>query len=472
MAFNSCLNILVTVYCVVCLYPGLPHVEGGIDQGEVFWESKIISDFLVNSGYVKEARPVKSANASVVVTIYPIFLSIDNINEAANTLTTRLILFQQWTDSRLTWKPSEYGGVTSVRLPSLRVWLPDIVPYNTAPSAASDPLYEETLDVSNDGTMKWAPLILVSSPCPLDVTNFPFDTQSCTIVFGSWMHTRQHMDMRFFKDGAKEMDIDASDSSMGLPIVEHPYWNIKDDKVKAKLSYVKYATYEFTILTMTVEAKRKASFFKYLAIGPGALIGFLVPMMFLLPARSKEKNTFGMLMIIGLILLISVLAEAIPLNHSSTPRVGLFYLITLTLICFSMILSILVSNLSVRGARRRPLPQWLQKACLSRNGLRRILCIDKYSPVDNLFAETLRETEDMSTHGQPEVPREREMDSVHTSEMKDVCKYLRYICGKMSAEDSYKNVNQDWEELARVVDRVLFVIFFLLYALMAVSLLT
>ncbi|XP_046542526.1 neuronal acetylcholine receptor subunit beta-3-like [Haliotis rubra] len=249
MAWNTCWNVFVLVYGVMGVYLGVPSVEGSGDKGEVFWESKLISDFL-QSGYVREARPVTSANSTVDVSVYPVLLSINNINEADNTLTSRLILLQQWVDIRLKWNASEYGGVTNVKLPSMRLWLPDIVPFNAAPTAVSDPVYEELVDVSNDGTVRWGPLMVVSSKCPLDVTNFPFDTQSCTVVFGSWLHTRQQMDMRFYTEGAKEMDISISESSQ------------------------------------------------------------------------------GMLIIVGLVLLISVLAEAVPFNHSSTPRVGLFYLIT------------------------------------------------------------------------------------------------------------------------------------------------
>ncbi|XP_067668550.1 neuronal acetylcholine receptor subunit beta-3-like [Haliotis asinina] len=471
MACYSYGNIFLTVFCIVGVYLGLPCVEGIGDKGEVFWESRIISDFL-RSGYVREARPVTSPNTTVDVTMYPMLLSINNINEAENTLTSRIILFQQWVDIRLKWNASDYGGVTNVKLPSMRLWLPDIVPFNADPTPVSDPVYEVTVDVSNDGTVRWGPLMVVSSKCPLDVTNFPFDTQSCTIVFGSWLHSREQMDMKFFTPGAKEMDVNYSENFGGMPIAEHPYWTIKDNRVKAKLSEVKYGTYEFSILSVTVEAERRPSFFKNLAIGPGALLGFLVPVLFLLPARSREKNTFGMLIIVGLVLLISVLTQAVPFNHSSTPRVGHFYLITLLLTCCSIAISVLVNNISYRGARRRPLPKWIHQACLSRNGLRRILCIDKYSPVDNLFAETLRETEDLSTHAQPEAAAGREMDTLQTREMRDVTRYLKYICGKLSADDSYKNVNQDWEELARVVDRVLFVIFFIMYVLTAVSLLT
>ncbi len=35
-----------------------------------------------------------------------------------------------WRDARLTWDPSEYGGVTAVRVPGYKLWRPDITLFN------------------------------------------------------------------------------------------------------------------------------------------------------------------------------------------------------------------------------------------------------------------------------------------------------------------------------------------------------
>ncbi len=35
-----------------------------------------------------------------------------------------------WHDYSLQWKPEEYGGIQSIRVPSTRVWTPDIFLYN------------------------------------------------------------------------------------------------------------------------------------------------------------------------------------------------------------------------------------------------------------------------------------------------------------------------------------------------------
>lgn len=36
---------------------------------------------------------------------------------------------QEWIDYKLRWNPDKYGGITSIRVPSEIIWLPDIVLY-------------------------------------------------------------------------------------------------------------------------------------------------------------------------------------------------------------------------------------------------------------------------------------------------------------------------------------------------------
>jgi hypothetical protein len=37
---------------------------------------------------------------------------------------------QAWHDYSLQWKPEDYGGIESIRVPSVRVWTPDVYLYN------------------------------------------------------------------------------------------------------------------------------------------------------------------------------------------------------------------------------------------------------------------------------------------------------------------------------------------------------
>ena len=42
--------------------------------------------------------------------------------------------------------------------------------------------------VYNDGKVFWPPPTKFRSTCPVDVTYFPFDDQTCILKLGSWMY--------------------------------------------------------------------------------------------------------------------------------------------------------------------------------------------------------------------------------------------------------------------------------------------
>ena len=52
---------------------------------------------------------------------------------------------------------------------------------------------EDTVLVAHDGGMIWIPMVTLHATCPMDLARFPYDTQTCTLVFGSWSHTAKQM---------------------------------------------------------------------------------------------------------------------------------------------------------------------------------------------------------------------------------------------------------------------------------------
>lgn len=45
-------------------------------------------------------------------------------------MTTNVWLDQDWIDEYLVWNPEDFGGITELRIPCDKIWLPDIVLYN------------------------------------------------------------------------------------------------------------------------------------------------------------------------------------------------------------------------------------------------------------------------------------------------------------------------------------------------------
>uniref|UniRef100_A0A915CAJ8 Neurotransmitter-gated ion-channel ligand-binding domain-containing protein n=1 Tax=Parascaris univalens TaxID=6257 RepID=A0A915CAJ8_PARUN len=65
-------------------------------------------------------------------------------------------------------------------------------------SAAGDPditIFTDAL-VAYDGRVFWQPPAIYKSFCPIDVTWFPYDSQSCEMKFGAWSYTGYYVDLK------------------------------------------------------------------------------------------------------------------------------------------------------------------------------------------------------------------------------------------------------------------------------------
>ena len=58
--------------------------------------------------------------------------------------------------------------------------------------------------VSADGTVTWPTLSIVRSTCTVMMHNFPFDSQTCQLIIGSWTQVRIHVHVCVFQS---ELDV-------------------------------------------------------------------------------------------------------------------------------------------------------------------------------------------------------------------------------------------------------------------------
>jgi len=54
--------------------------------------------------------------------------------------------------------------------------------------------------VQYDGSVLWIPPAIFMSTCQIDITNFPFDIQTCKLKFGSWTYDGFKLDISFYQD--------------------------------------------------------------------------------------------------------------------------------------------------------------------------------------------------------------------------------------------------------------------------------
>ena len=47
----------------------------------------------------------------------------------------------------------------------------------------------------HNGDAAWLAPIILKSKCPINVKYFPFDTQTCSLKFGSWTYDKSRLDL-------------------------------------------------------------------------------------------------------------------------------------------------------------------------------------------------------------------------------------------------------------------------------------
>ena len=91
-----------------------------------------------------------------------------------------LIKFSLKNDSYLNWDPKNFANVSKLYVKSNEIWVPDII--------LMDSLDEKTtqrdsflLIVESDGLVSWHFQTVITNFCKINIMNFPFDDQLCTI---------------------------------------------------------------------------------------------------------------------------------------------------------------------------------------------------------------------------------------------------------------------------------------------------
>tara|TARA_B100001093_G_scaffold507121_1_gene567161 strand:+ start:2400 stop:3557 length:1158 start_codon:yes stop_codon:yes gene_type:complete len=145
------------------------------------------------SDYDKFTRPVKEYNKSVDLYYLLELKNLESFDQKNEKITINMILTQIWTDEYLTWNKSEYP-LDYLNINSENIWKPDLEIYNSAtrPSVLSE---LGSVKLKHNGNITWVRSMIVSFSCPLELQQFPFDNQECSILFGSWKLSKAYLDI-------------------------------------------------------------------------------------------------------------------------------------------------------------------------------------------------------------------------------------------------------------------------------------
>ncbi|KAL4239886.1 hypothetical protein ACF0H5_000686 [Mactra antiquata] len=449
---------------------------------ETSMEKKLIRTLL--SEYEKRGRmgrPIAEENDTLNVYYGLTLIQILDLDERNQVLATNVWASYGWSDIYLSWDPTLFSNITKVRVPSDKIWIPDVKLYNYADIRLEEKR-ETLVVVQSDGSIQWLPQAIYKSSCSVNIQYFPFDTQICKMKFGSWTYDGSKINLDLLYDNIEGFDLSE--------YIKNNEWMIVS--TNAKRNVLRYACCPgepFIDVTFEIKIRRQPAFYNYILILPCILLSSLTLVLFWLPPESPAKMQLGMNIFVAFFVLLLLLAESTPPSASSIPLIGAYYCLNMVLITLSAFLSVIVVNLYFHGAKRE-VPFIVKKIvidCLARlfcmreqfeklnansrelgskryNGLSN-KCNNDLSLNDNHVPYTDIADEEIViktlTEGQTNKPESVWLRSL-AFDIRDIRTQCDYLAEKQNKLDKLEKTIKEWRLVAVVLDRLFFIIYLLI----------
>ncbi|TKR95138.1 hypothetical protein L596_009346 [Steinernema carpocapsae] len=298
--------------------------------------------------YEKAVRPVRNASHTITVKLGMTMTNIFDMDEKNQVLTINVWLDQEWKDELLRWDPKDFGGIESIRIPCDLIWLPDIVLYNNADDYTEGYMRSRAM-VFFDGTVFWPPPTQLRSTCKIDVTYFPFDSQRCSLKFGSWTYHGFQVDITNRSDN---VDLSNYVVSGEFDLV----------RVHQKRRVVKYTCCPepYPDVTFFIHIRRKTLYYLYNVVFPCMMMSVLTLLVFFLPPDSGEKIALGITVLLAFSVFVLAIAEKMPETSDSMPLIGIYLTVVMSMTSVSVVMTVMVLNFHHRGPFNKPVPEWVR----------------------------------------------------------------------------------------------------------------
>ncbi|XP_023675511.1 neuronal acetylcholine receptor subunit alpha-5 [Paramormyrops kingsleyae] len=401
--------------------------------------------------YQKWVRPVEHLNGTVQVKFGLAISQLVDVDEKNQLMTTNVWMKQEWVDMKLRWNPDDFLGITSIRVPSDSIWVPDIVLYDNADGHFEGSMTKSV--IKYDGTVLWKPPANYKSACTIDVTFFPFDRQNCSMKFGSWTYDGSQVDILL-----EDFHVDKHD------YFDNGEWEIvtatgiRSIRTDGSCFYP-FITYSFII-------RRLPLFYTLFLIIPCIGLSFLTILVFYLPSNSGEKISLCTSVLVSLTVFLLVIEEIIPSSSKVIPLIGEYLVFTMIFVTLSIVITVFVINIHHRSSSaHHNMAPWVRHIFLHQ--LPKLLCMRSHAD---------RYTTPGGTKGGAgkvgaRITRCKTIPLLSSKDgLQAALESIRYITLHVAREDEVREVVQNWKFVAQVLDRV-FLWTFLLVSVLGSALL-
>lgn len=247
-----------------------------------------------------------------------------------------------WTDHRLAWASSQYNGIKNLQVFETDIWTPKgVLVENSVKDITSLTKHSIPGRLHENGEIQWFAFDTFVVKCDVDITHYPYDTQTCGFLVTSFGYT------------LKELDLKPWHERVNLKYYSgNGEWEI----LKTWSAQYNYSDLNnnFAELRFLFMLKRKPRFYEYNYMLPVVTIGCLCVMVFKLPAESGEKLNYSLTVVLAFIMLLTLIAENVPTSSDHYSLLQAFMAEVFVLSSLTVVLSVYVLDVYYRNENVPP----------------------------------------------------------------------------------------------------------------------
>lgn len=228
-------------------------------------------------------------------------------------------------------------------------------------------------------------------------------------------------------------------------------------------------------ILFTMMLRRKPLYYFYYVVLPCIIQMMIILFTFFLPPDSGERIGVVITVLLVFAVYLEVLSNALPKSSSTTPALSRFYLAAMAESAFSIIATCFVLVIHFKGAEKGigPMPKWVRDFFLVklagylfvRRNLREhsddeLLALDKKESLQSL---TMTKSDNPMMDGGNNDNGGN--DVLNGANIKNLIKEVRVITELIHDQNLQDEIEEEWQVLGKVFDRIFFLIFLFIFTM-------
>ncbi|KAL4237214.1 hypothetical protein ACF0H5_001933 [Mactra antiquata] len=361
--------------------------------------------------YNRDIRPMLNQTEDLILDIHMEVAAIVEFDEVNQKIIITAPMILQWSDESLVWNPADYGGVDELIVKSRHFWTPSVILTNTftAMTPIGGGADIDLVIKSNGGVTLNSPDVF-SATCDPDVTYFPWDKHTCTLLF---LHTNPYTNHVILRTNSTK-----AGTAYYAP---HRAWDLEDTEVKISAGGAHYE--------VSLHLRRRPLFVIVNLIAPVILLSFLNVLTFLTPTETGERLSYSITILLAIAVFLTIVGDDLPKISSPMSVFSYYLLAVLSLSCFIIFATFYSLNLYHMDENKEVTGLWKSIAILLKR---------RYS----VKVE----------------PDSSEPPDLAENKLADVDTEKKVTKGPFDFNSATEAPNITWKELSKLVDRVCFVV--------------